>query len=185
MNHQRKPTHETLMKRFKTALDQTAFEQLVRAYASGAAAVANQILCDRSLAEDAVQEAFVRIIKKRDQYVASDSFSPWFYAILRNVCIDMLRKRHRDQKLTKQLSNEITGTYSTSKSPLDHTALLDLLGPCEKSVVELRVVHSMPFKEIAAALDISEEAAKKRAQRGLRRLRQKLSRRERVERRAV
>ena len=71
-----KPTHETLMMKFKTVSDQAAFEQLIRDYASVAKAVANQILCDRSLAEDAVQETFVRLIEKRDQYILSDRFSP-------------------------------------------------------------------------------------------------------------
>jgi RNA polymerase sigma-70 factor (ECF subfamily) len=184
MNRQRKTTHEGLMRRFKIALDQTAFEQLVRDYAPGAAAVASQMLGDRALAEDAVQETFVRIIKKRDRYVTSYPFSSWFYAILRNVCIDMCRKRRRNQKLARQMICEVAD-HTLGKPHSDAAALLDLLGPAERSVLELRVVHSMSFKEIAAALDISEEAAKKRAQRGLRKLRQRLSGGERLERRAV
>jgi DNA-directed RNA polymerase specialized sigma24 family protein len=184
MNHQRDLTHETLMARFKTSLDQAAFEQLVLDYASGATVVANQMLGDWALAEDATQEAFVRVIKKRSQYITSSPFSRWFYAILRNICTDMLRKRQRDQKLAKQLSNEIANS-TRNKPPFGRMALLDSLPFYERSVLELRVVHSMPFKEISAALDISEEAAKKRAQRGLRKLRQKLSGRGRAERRAV
>ena len=178
------PTHETLMMKFKTVLDQAAFEQLIRDYASVAKAVANQILCDRSLAEDAVQETFVRLIEKRNQYNLSDRFSPWFYAILRNVCIDMIRKQQRDRKCARQLISKIANN-SSFESQRDNLDLLDMLPTREKNVLELRVIHSMSFKEIATALDISEEAAKKRAQRGLRRLRQKLVQSERAKRRAV
>jgi DNA-directed RNA polymerase specialized sigma24 family protein len=41
----------------------------------------------------------------------------------------------------------------------------------ERDVLVLRIVEGLPFADVAAALDISEEAAKKRAQRGLSRLR--------------
>jgi len=169
------------MRRFKASLDQVAFEGLVEEYASGAKAVANQMLCDQALSEDAVQEAFVRLIRKRRQYVPSEPFAPWFYAILRNVCIDMLRKRQRDRKMVGDLLSE-AGNQTRAKSMSRQLSLLDMLDHPEKNVLELRVVHSMSFREVAAALEISEEAAKKRAQRGLRKLREKLSR---AERRAV
>jgi len=172
------------MMKFKTVLDQSAFEQLIQDYASVAKAVASQILCDRILAEDAVQETFVRLIEKRDQYILSDRFSPWFYAILRNVCIDMIRKQQRDRQCARRLISEIANNASF-ESRRDNLDLLDLLPTREKNVLELRVIHSMSFKEIAAALEISEEAAKKRAQRGLRKLRQRLIRSERAKRRAV
>jgi RNA polymerase sigma-70 factor (ECF subfamily) len=179
-----KPTHETLMMKFKTALDQAAFALLIRDYASVARAVANQILCDRSLAEDAVQETFVRLIEKREQYSLSNRFSPWFHAILRNVCIDMIRKQQRDKKCSRQFVSEVADNAS-SESQRDNLDLLNLLPTREKNVLELRVIHSMHFKEIATALEISEEAAKKRAQRGLRRLRQRLIRSEQAKRQAV
>jgi RNA polymerase sigma-70 factor (ECF subfamily) len=177
-------THEALMTRFKISLDEAAFEQLVLDYAAPAAAVAHQMLRDYALAEDAVQEAFVRIINKRDQYVVSGSFSRWFYAILRHVCIDLLRKRKRDQEITKRLFNEIKH-IAQNKLPSDHASLLNILPSHDKSVLELRVVHSMPFKEIATALNITEEAAKKRAQRGLRKLREKIDQHEYLQRRAI
>jgi RNA polymerase sigma-70 factor (ECF subfamily) len=155
-------------------LDQVAFEQLVLEYASPAAAVANQILGDWALAEDAVQEAFIRVIRKRNQYIESHPFSSWFYAILRHVCIDMLRKRRRDQALVKGLCDRVMLSVHSGPS-VDREVLLSVLPSSERSVLELRVVHSMPFREIAAALGISEEAAKKRAQRGLRKLRRRFS----------
>ena len=172
------------MVRFKTQLDQAAFEQLVLEYASPAAAVANQILGDWALAEDAVQEAFIRVVRKRSQYVESRPFSSWFYAILRHVCVDMLRKRRRERALVKRLYDRVKLSVHSGPS-VDREVLLSVLAVSERSVLELRVVHSMPFREIAVALGISEEAAKKRAQRGLRKLRQRYSRDELLQRRAV
>lgn len=167
-------THNKLMARFQRHLDEAAFAQLVSAYTGPAVAVARQLLNDRALAEDAVQEAFLRVIRRRDQFIASHSFANWFYAILRHVCIDILRKITRDQSLLERLNQEAqAGTNDSGLS--DHMSLLASLPPREKAVLELRVVHSLAFREIGEALNISEEAAKKRAQRGLRRLRERFN----------
>lgn len=172
---QRDTLDSALMTRFQRSLDEAAFEQLVSAYAGPAAAVARQILNHSALADDAVQEAFLRVIRRRDQYVASYSFAGWFYAILRHICIDILRKTERDQQLLEKL-NQAYDARLSHPTLSDHASLLNRLPPREKAVLELRVVHCQPFKEIGAALGISEEAAKKRAQRGLRRLRERLAR---------
>jgi RNA polymerase sigma factor (sigma-70 family) len=52
--------------------------------------------------------------------------------------------------------------------------LLDVLANHERDVLVLRIVHGLGFSDVAAALGISEEAAKKRAQRALKRLRAKV-----------
>ena len=54
---------------------------------------------------------------------------------------------------------------------LDICNMLDVLARGERDVLELRIVHGLGFRDVGAALGISEEAAKKRAQRALRRLR--------------
>ena len=176
--------HDDLMMRFKRRLDETAFERLICDYTPPAAALAHQMLRDPALAEDAVQEAFVRVIRKRRQYVSSRPFSHWFYAILRNICIDMLRKRKREKDAVLHLTHRFK-RYVRNEPASDDLSLLNTLPLHERFVLKLRVVHSMTFEEIAVALDISEEAAKKRAQRGLRKLRQQIEQAERVRRQAV
>jgi RNA polymerase sigma-70 factor (ECF subfamily) len=184
MNGRQRTTHDDLMARFKKRSDETAFERIMCDYTPAAAALAHQMLRDPALAEDAVQEAFVRVIRKRRQYVSSHPFSHWFYTILRNICIDMLRKRQREKDAVKQLTHRIKW-YVRNEPPSDCMTLLRALPLHERSVLELRAVHSMTFEEIAIALDISQEAAKKRAQRGLRKLRKQMEQNERLRRQAV
>jgi RNA polymerase sigma-70 factor (ECF subfamily) len=162
--------NEGLMSRFREEGDLKAFEHLVARHAAKALVVATNRLHDRSLAEDAVQEAFIRLLRKRDQYTAGRPFAGWFYAILRNVCTDIVRKRSREAGAVQTLSLERTSPGASPELPDAH-ALLATLPSAERVVLELRVLHDLAFREIAAALEISEEAAKKRAQRGLRRLR--------------
>lgn len=176
--------HDDLMARFKKRLDETAFERIVDDYTPPASALARQMLQDPALAEDAVQEAFVRVIRKRRQYVSSRPFSHWFYSILRNICIDMLRKRKCEKNTAQHLAHRIK-RFVRVESESDGVILLSTLAPHERSVLELRVVHSMTFEEIAVALNISVEAAKKRAQRGLRTLRKQIEQGKREHRQAV
>jgi RNA polymerase sigma-70 factor (ECF subfamily) len=176
--------HDDLMARFKQHLDHTAFERLLCDYTPPAAALAHQMLRDQALAEDAVQEAFVRVIHKRRQYVSSRPFSHWFYTILRNICIDMLRRRKRESQAVQHLSRRIKH-YVRREPVSDCMAMLGSLPLHERAVLELRAVHSMTFEEIAVALDISVEAAKKRGQRALRKLRKQIEQSERVRRQAV
>lgn len=161
------------MVRFQETLDSRAFDEIVSLYMSPALAVAKRILCDNSLAEDAVQETFLKLICKRGQYIPSKPFSNWFYTILRNVCIDMLRKKSRHSKAIEEIAQQ--GKHVTQQfQEFEATDLLDTLAPTERDVIWLRVIHGLSFRDIAAALGISYEAAKKRGQRGLRHLRKNI-----------
>ena len=164
---------DTLMARFRERLDAEAIEQLVARFIAPGAAVAGQMLADPALAEDAVQEAFLRVVRSRTQYQPGRPFSSWFYAILRNVCHDMLRRRSRHAQAIHDIACR---TFPPAEPPPDldgdAPSLLDRLPADARAVLELRIVHEMPFRDVAAALDISEEAARKRAQRALRRLRE-------------
>jgi len=168
---------ECLMGRFRDRLDARAFDEIVLRFVSPAIAVAGHILADAALAEDAVQEAFLRIIRNRRKYVPGKPFAGWFYTILRNICKDMLRRRDRQSRLVREAAARAAGRPSRPASRTgDPVQLLAALPEKSRTVLTLRLVEGLGFREIAAALGISEEAAKKRAQRALRRLREHAAR---------
>lgn len=167
-------SHEALMARFRRTLDSRAFRRIVSYYTGPALGVARQILSDRVLAEDAVQEAFLRVVRCRDQYNPSKPFSCWFYTILRNICKDMLRQRTRHIKAIGEIADWPKSVAENPSHSFDVQELLQALPASEQVVLNLRILHEMPFRDIAAIVGISTEAAKKRAQRGLRSLRQRM-----------
>jgi len=169
------PSHETLMARFQARLDSDAFEQIVSFYVNTALAAAKRILLDDTLAEDAVQESFLRVIRKRDQYIPGSPFSCWFYAIVRNVCVDMVRKQAREKEVLENVATIIEPSKPhTELTKIQKLFDILILTNHERDVLVLRIVHGLGFRDVAAALGISEEAAKKRAQRALKRLRAKV-----------
>ena len=165
------------MRRFQQRLDAAAFDEIVSRFVSPATAGARQILRADAQAEDAVQEAFLRVVRNRGKYVPGKPFSSWFYTILRNICKDMLRHRDRQARLLKEVAARQAQPSSppANRDPEDTAeALLAALPDKPRTVLTLRIVHGLGFAEIAAILGLSEEAAKKRAQRALRQLRQRV-----------
>jgi RNA polymerase sigma-70 factor (ECF subfamily) len=138
-----------------------------------AVGVARQILSDHAMAEDAVQESFLRVIRKRHQYIPGNPFSSWFYTIVRNVCTDMLRKNSRESRRIREIATSRESQSKRSDLP-KIPEILSVLPRDDRDVLMLRVVHGLGFRDVAAALGINEEAAKKRAQRALRRLRTRM-----------
>ena len=175
MHELRETTAESLMLLYQSHLDAGAFEEIVARFLAPALAVAKQLLADASLAEDAVQETFLRLVSKRKQYDPALPFSSWFYTVLRNVCRDMLRRRSRHAAALKDVA-----AHRTVRPPIPpalgedlRTTSLATLPERNRVVLHLRIVDRLSFREVGKALGISEEAAKKRAQRGLRQLRGK------------
>jgi DNA-directed RNA polymerase specialized sigma24 family protein len=163
---------ELLMARYQRRLDEAAFGRLVERFLPPALGVARQLLPQRSLAEDAVQETFLRLVRRRERYDPSRPFARWFYTILRNVCTDILRRGARRAEAVEAAGLERARRRGGLAPPTDAWELLERLSADDRAVLTLRIVEDMSFREVGAALGISEEAAKKRAQRALRRLRE-------------
>jgi len=174
-DEQNDPTPETLMASFQRRLDDQAMAGLVSLFSRPALGVARQILGQSSLAEDAVQEAFLRVVRSKDQYDPRQRFSVWFYAILRHVCIDLKRKHARHQAaILEYAARKDEGPNEVGGDGDDLRVLMKTLPRGERDILVLKIVDGLSFAEIAAAVGISEEAAKKRSQRGLRRLRERV-----------
>ena len=81
-----------LMARLKMG-DTDALALLIRRHRSWALARAEDMLHDGALAEDVVQEAFARVYLLRERYRPEFAFATWLGVLVRNLCIDQLRRR--------------------------------------------------------------------------------------------
>jgi RNA polymerase sigma-70 factor (ECF subfamily) len=162
------------MARYRERLDPAAMDALVARFAATALAAARQILGDEARAEDAVQETFLHLVRNPRAYDPARPFTHWFYAVLRNACHDLARRHARHDALLQRAADRApgAGVVRPADSP-DVPSMLASLDPDERSVLRLRLGDGLDFDEIAVVLGISREAAKKRAQRGLRRLRER------------
>lgn len=82
-----------LMEQVKSG-DKKAFEKLVLLHRKSALGFAYRLINDSYLSEDIVQESFAAIYINRNTYRTKNSFKTFLFAIVRNKCIDYLRKNN-------------------------------------------------------------------------------------------
>lgn len=73
--------------------DERAFETLATQYERLVYAVALKLLGNEHDAQDAAQEAFIKLYRNLPSFRGESKFSVWLYRLTNNVCIDMLRKK--------------------------------------------------------------------------------------------
>lgn len=134
---------------------------------------------DRALAEDLVQETFVRVLRQ-NSYQVNRPFKPWLYAIATNLARDYFRspESHRNQSLE---DNALLEMRDTSLSPEELIQAADLgrevmlaiqrLGPEYRTVLLLRYYQSFSLQEIAETLGLPLGIVKSRLSVGTHRLR--------------
>jgi RNA polymerase sigma-70 factor (ECF subfamily) len=138
---------------------------------------ARRALGDTGLAEEAVQETFVRAWRAARSYdPARASQRTWLFAILRNVVIDLARARR-----VRPVLADVDGTPSITDDGIDaaltawqvDAALAELGGDHRRALVEVHW-RGRPYAEVAAELGIPEGTVKSRVYHGLRALRRAL-----------
>src|SRR5262245_45918279 len=64
---------------------------------------------DRALAEDIIQDAFVKVIELPEQAPADETIVPWFYRTLKNAAIDRFRRTGTANKAVEAFAKELDG----------------------------------------------------------------------------
>jgi RNA polymerase sigma-70 factor (ECF subfamily) len=132
-------------------------------------------LGDSGLAEEAVQETFLRAWRAGERFDPDlGSLRTWLFAILRNVVIDLGRARSARPAIA-------TGTPEAGHEPLEQILLswqveeaLRRIGDQHRRVLLETYYRGRPYAEVAAELGVPEGTVKSRVYYGLRALRNAL-----------
>ena len=159
---------EALFQQVQTG-SRDAFEALVDRYQRRAFAVALRLLGKRQDAEDAVQQAFLRLYEARAEYVSKWKLSTWFYRILTNACVDELRRRRpmvpleeADEPATKWPDHT---QEQAERNHILHTALRAV--PVEARIVlTLYYGDDLSYQKIGEIRGISVNTVKTHLRRG-------------------
>jgi len=132
------------------------FEQRLKPLLSPAAAYAYAILHDRTDAEDAVQDAAMKGYLALGSYDPSRPFKGWWFAVLRNCCRDLLRKRQSRPSVPLGEMEPAAPPGTLAGEFDDLRTALARLSPAHREVIELRYFGGCSYREIAAALEIAD-----------------------------
>lgn len=132
--------------------------------------IALSFLGNRSDAEDALQEVFLRLWKRTKPFENDAHMDKFLTAVCVNVCKNMLRSPFRKRTTTIEDAQSLY-TFDDEED-YDLFSAVRSLPRRERTVVHLYYYEDMPVKEISANLRISESAVKTALHRAKKRLRE-------------
>jgi len=169
--------HSHLIKKCKEN-DPKAQMQLYDLYCNAMYHTACNMIKDDVIAQDVMQESFIKAFKKVETYNGSASFGSWLKKIVINHSLDWLKK----QKLkTVELDEQVISIIDDDNWEIENkTSLQDIYNCIEllpnkcKNVVKLYLLEGYDHQEVAQILKISEVASRSQLSRGKMRLKELL-----------
>lgn len=136
-------------------------------------------LGDRRIAEDFLQETFLRVFAHREDYRPTAAFRTWLFTIARNLVVDQFRQRTTSPEL--ETGEALEPVPDPGATPLQQAEARELgerlqaavlrLSPSQREVLLLSRFASLTHDEIAQVTGTSPEAVRVSLHRALRRLR--------------
>jgi len=138
--------------------DRQAFAELVSRHQNSIVSLTYRMCGDLHLAEDAAQEAFVRVWQNLDSYKPQYAFRSWLYRIAANAALDSLRRNRPTTELDSvSLADPATSPERSAeenqRAAHVRRAIAQLSEPL-RIVLILREYQELTYQEIADALDI-------------------------------
>jgi len=142
--------------------DMDAFEQLVQRHQQSALGIAHRFLGSSPLAEDIVQEAFLKILAGASRYRPAARFRTYLYNVIWHLCIDAYRKK-RPLALDSVPAQEhdADGPEQALLREERKEAVrraVDALPPRQRMALVLKQFEGMSYEDIAEVMDCSAGA---------------------------
>ena len=172
-----------LVRQYATNRSEEAFAALVTRYVNLVYTVALRQLRDGHMAEDATQAVFIILARKAGSLGPGTILSAWLCRTAQYVIADALRaqRRRQDREQEAYMQSSLNQPESNTFSWTEIAHLLDgamaTLGEKDHDAVVLRFFEEKDAKQVAAALGVSENAAKARVSRAVEKLRVYFSKR--------
>jgi RNA polymerase sigma factor (sigma-70 family) len=119
---------------------------------------------DRALAEDILQDAFIKVVERPEQAPTDEGIVPWFYRTLRNAAIDRFRRRGTADRAIEAFARELA-THETPAPELHEeicacvSRLADTLKPEYADALRAIDVEGQPVKAFAERHHLSASNA--------------------------
>jgi RNA polymerase sigma-70 factor (ECF subfamily) len=132
---------------------ETAFSRLVEAYKNNLYTSAWRVTGSKAMAEDILQNVFLKVWLHRERLPALDNFSGYLYTMTQNAIFDALRKvaRRRERSLSPE----------TDDALLSHSETEQRIEQREYDVLLHRAIESLPPKQKQTYILIKQEGLKR------------------------
>ncbi|WP_281986385.1 RNA polymerase sigma factor [Aquimarina aggregata] len=151
--------------------DTTAFRQLVYLYKDVSLSLACSILKDKTIAEDVLQEVFIKVYAKLNTFKFKASFSTWLYRIVVNTSYNELKKQKhtvtidaitinldtQGKDITLESDQKMYINLALEKLRPDEALVLRLFYLCESSIKEIENITGFKSSKIKVDLHRGRE----------------------------
>jgi RNA polymerase sigma factor (sigma-70 family) len=176
-------TDEQLTQRM-TMGDHAAFQTFMKRHRSPLLGFLEHKLREREKAEDFVQETFMRLYKQFQSERVPVPVKPWLYRVSLNLCRDYWKSRcYRAVVRMSEATLQLTDTMSSPAEVCEHRETrremahtLMRLGETQRKIVFLRFYRDLKLQDISLLLGLPLSTVKTHLYKGLRSLRQGISR---------
>lgn len=136
---------------------------------------------DHSMAEDALQTVYLKILEGRAVFKGKSSFRTWLFSVIRFTVIDAQRKQKSHRKQMEVVQTELQRQSSTAAAEMPAEAdlkefkkVLNSLSEKQSEVLQLVFYHDCSLTEAAEIMKITVGSARKHYARGKENLKKKL-----------
>ncbi len=157
--------------------DTLAFGVLVRTYQARLVRFASRLTGDSELAQDAVQEAFLRLWRLRESYTPRGCLQAYLFRVVRSVCLDYARAARPAEALgdVAGLTAPDPARLAEAQSLADAVRLaVQSLPEAQRAVFLLSEYEQLSYAEIAGVLDCPVGTVASRKHQATETLRRKL-----------
>ena len=158
--------------------DRKAFSELVQRHQRALLRLSLRFLKDQMLAEDVVQESFIKAYEKLNLFEGRSSFKSWLFQIAVNTAKNRLRSIPHEHINIDDVHLGVDPGAENHMVRGDLTKLLraevDLLPERQRIALTLRIFEDLSFKEIAEIMGCPYDTAKANYRHGLMRLKERL-----------
>jgi len=154
---------EELLIRCKAG-ERKAQELLYKQFAAKMMGVCLRYATDRTEAEDMLQNGFIRVFQKMNDYRGDGSFEGWVRRIMVHSSIEYYRKHHKMMQVvdvdSEGLEHSVNAVAMANLDAKDLMVLIQKLSPGYRMVFNLYAIEGYSHKEIGEIMSITEGASK-------------------------
>jgi RNA polymerase sigma-70 factor, ECF subfamily len=148
--------------------DVDAYEVLVRRHRDRIYRLALRMLGDRHDAEDIAQDVVIQVWTALAGFTGASSFTTWLYRIVVNRCLNQIRRTRSTRPMLDSDPPPVAGAEDMVIARQRARAVMEAvaaLPPDQRAVVVLHQLEGLSYREVAAVVNISEDAVRGRLHR--------------------
>lgn len=165
-------TDEEVVSRYIATQKMTYFNIIYRKYSGKIFGKCISLLKNEEMANDAVQDIFMKIILNMSKFNEKSKFSTWIYSITYNYCIDVIRSKKKLQMFVGDgdiekydKPEDVDDAFLLEKSVSRLKIILNKIPIADKAILLMKYQDELSIKEISRMIDKSESAVKMKLKR--------------------